>query len=154
MVAYVFSKRLFDRYMSEHGITDGNIPEGMAVVSIGEPSESESDHWFQEPSCSVLNIDFWDVNGYRVEDVLGMTDEQAFEIYRFLSGNIGKDFYIHCRAGVSRSQAVARFLEDCYGYEVVQGSDRPPFPNAHVLALLKREYAKDAFGDGIQFSRC
>lgn len=151
MKAYVFSKRLFDRYMSENGISDGSIPDNCAFVSIGEPADSE--HWFSESSDSVLNIDFWDVNGYRVEDVLGMTDEQAEKVYRFLSGNIGKDFYIHCRAGVSRSQAVARFLEDCYGYEVVQGSDRQPFPNAHVLALLKREYMKDVFGgDGIRFS--
>lgn len=133
--AFVFSKRLFDNYMREHEICDANLPSDMAVVSIGEPEESE--HYFQD-SQQVLNIDFWDVNDYEVEGVKGLTDEQAETIHDFISNNIGKDFYIHCRAGVSRSQAVGRFLSDIYGYEVVSVANNGAFPNQHVLSLLKR----------------
>lgn len=150
--AYIFSKRLFDNYMREHGICDTNLPSDMAVVSIGEPEESEhyvsehyvsehygGEHYFQD-SPQVLNIDFWDVNDYEVEGVKGLTDEQAETIYNFIASNIGRDFYIHCRAGVSRSQAVGRFLSDIYGYEVVSVANNGAFPNQHVLSLLKQKY--------------
>ena len=133
--AFVFSKRLFDNYMREHGIYDANLPSDMAVVSIGEPEESE--HYFQD-SPQILNIDFWDVNDYEVEGIKGLTDEQAETIHNIIESNIGKDFYIHCRAGVSRSQAVGRFLSDIYGYETISVAQNGAFPNQHVLSLLKR----------------
>ena len=79
-----------------------------------------------------------DVNDYEVEGIKGLTDEQAATIYDFISNNIGKDFYIHCRAGVSRSQAVGRFLSDIYGYEIISVAQNGAFPNQHVLSLLKR----------------
>lgn len=135
MKAYIFSKRLFDKFMSENGII--TPPSDMAVVSIGEPTESE--HYFTD-SENVLNIDFFDVNGYEVEGIKGMDDSQAEVVFRFMENNIGKDFYIHCRAGVSRSQAVGRFLSDIYGYEVVSVANNGAFPNQHVLSLLKQKY--------------
>ena len=135
MKAYIFSKRLFDKFMSENGIV--TPPSDMAVVSIGEPTESE--HYFTD-SENVLNIDFFDVNGYEVEGIKGMDDSQAEVVFRFMENNIGKDFYIHCRAGVSRSQAVGRFLSDIYGYEVVSVANNGAFPNQHVLSLLKQKY--------------
>jgi len=135
MKAYIFSKRLFDKFMSENGIV--TPPSDMAVVSIGEPTESE--HYFTD-SENVLNIDFFDVNGYEVEGIKGMDDSQAEVVFRFMENNIGKDFYIHCRAGVSRSQAVGRFLSDIYGYEVVSVAQNGAFPNQHVLSLLKQKY--------------
>lgn len=142
--AYIFSKRLFDNYMREHGICDTNLPSDMAVVSIGELEESE--HYFQD-STQVLNIDFWDVNDYEVEGVKGLTDEQAETIHDFISNNIGKDFYIHCRAGVSRSQAVARFLHDIHGYETISVAQNGAFPNQHVLSLLKKLHDKKPITD-------
>lgn len=135
MKAYIFSKRLFDKFMSENGIV--TPPSDMAVVSIGEPTESE--HYFTD-SDNVLNIDFFDVNGYEVEGIKGMDDSQAEIMFRFIENNIGKDFYIHCRAGVSRSQAVGRFLSDIYDYEVVSVANNGAFPNQHVLSLLKQKY--------------
>lgn len=135
MKAYIFSKRLFDKFMSENGII--TPPSDMAVVSISEPTESE--HYFTD-SENVLNIDFFDVNGYEVEGIKGMDDSQAEVVFRFMENNIGKDFYIHCRAGVSRSQAVGRFLSDIYGYEVVSVANNGAFPNQHVLSLLKQKY--------------
>lgn len=135
MKAYIFSKRLFDKFMSENGIATPS--SDMAVISIGEPTESE--HYFTD-SDNVLNIDFFDVNGYEVEGIKGMDDGQAEVVFRFIENNIGKDFYIHCRAGVSRSQAVGRFLSDIYGYEVVSVAHNGAFPNQHVLSLLKHKW--------------
>ena len=146
MKAYVFSKRLFDKHMADNGITDSNIPQFAAVVSIGEPNKS--DHYFKEAS-NVLNIDFWDVNGYDVEGIKGCTDEEAKIIYNFLIDNIGKTFYIHCHAGVSRSQAVAEFLRDCYGYEIERVVPYGAHSNTHLLTLLKRQYYKRELSENL-----
>ena len=136
MKVYVFSKRLFDKCMSDNGITDSNIPSKCAIISIGEPDSNE--HYFGYDNPKVLNIDFWDVNGYDIEGVKGLTDEQAEVIRNFISDNIGDDFYVHCRAGASRSQAVAQFLHDVYDYEIESVAPHGRFPNAHVLSLLKK----------------
>ena len=134
MKVYVFNKSLFDKCMSDNGIGDANIPEKCSIISIGEPDTRE--HYFKDGNPKVLNIDFWDVNGYDVCGVKGMTDEDARIVCGFISENIGDDFYVHCRAGVSRSQAVARFLRDAYGYEIVSVAKSGVFPNRHVLSLL------------------
>lgn len=136
MKVYVFSKRLFDKCMSDNGLRDDNIPQKCSIISIGEPDTNE--HYFQYGTPKVLNIDFWDVNGYDVEGIKGLTDEQAGIICSFISENIGDDFYVHCRAGVSRSQAVAQFLHDEYGYEIESVAPHGRYPNAHVLSLLKK----------------
>lgn len=140
MKAYVFSERLFNKYMLDNGITDSNIPQSAAIVSIGEPDTS--DHYFKNAQ-NVLNIDLWDVNGYDIEGIKGCTDEQANIIYNFLTENIGKTFYIHCRAGVSRSQAVAEFLRDCYDYEIERVTTYEGHANVHILSLLKRQHYKN-----------
>ena len=142
MNAYIFSKKLFDNYMKDNGYSDSFVPSNMAVISIGEPKEPS--HYFKDGTERVLNIDFWDVNDYDVEGIKGLTDKQAETIYNFIAENIGRTFYIHCRAGVSRSQAVGRFLADCYGYTVNSMSGRDIFPNNHVLSLLKRQHRYDS----------
>ena len=140
MNAYIFSRRLFDKYMADNGYLD-LISDNMVVISISEPNDGS--HYFKNGTERVLNIDFWDVNDYDVSGIKGLTDSEAKTIYDFIAENIGKDFYIHCRAGVSRSQAVGRFLADCYGYKITNLAGRGVYPNNHVLSLLKREYRHD-----------
>ncbi len=135
MKVYVFNKRLFDKCMSDNNLRDDNIPEKCSIISIGEPDTNE--HYFHYGTPKVLNIDFWDVNGYDVEGIKGLTDEQAKVICDFISNNIGDDFYVHCMAGVSRSQAVAQFLHDEYDYDIVSIKHSGRYPNAQVLSLLK-----------------
>lgn len=145
---YVFSKRLFDKCMTENNVPHAFPAKSMAMtnpiayISISEPDEKS--HWFWYSQPTVLNIDFWDVNGYDVEGIKGLTDEQAKTIYDFINYAIDycpfMNFYVHCRAGASRSQAVAEFLRDCYGYEIERVADGKGFANQHVLQLLKRMY--------------
>jgi len=74
----------------------------------------------------------------------------AQKIVTFVVCNLGKDFYIHCSAGVSRSQAIVKFILDCFSfpgnkkfnYQTLP--DNPPIhPNGHVLTMLKRTIAKE-----------
>ena len=136
--AYIFSRQDFNKAMEDSHITcAAELPDHVAVISICEPNDSY--HYFEE-SPNVLNIDFWDVTeeSAKIYQVKPLSIEKASLIYRFIENHIGKDFYIHCKAGMSRSQAVGRYLEDCYGYKVV--TNIRPFPNPHVLKILKDLY--------------
>ena len=66
---------------------------------------------------NVLNLEFDDVtedtefNGHLLK---AMTEEQAQKCVDFIENNIGKHIYIHCRAGISRSGAIAKFIVEFY----------------------------------------
>ena len=71
------------------------------------------------------------------------------KIYNRKEKHKGKDFYIHCRAGKSRSIAVATYILDMYGEEYGYNEkescrkDNPcKTPNINVLTKLKRTYYK------------
>lgn len=113
--------------------TSKQLPKNIAVISICEPVE-ESTHYFQEAD-NVLNLDFWDVNGFESYGRKGMTADDALKTIKFIENNRYKDFYIHCSAGMSRSQAVGKFLEDVFDCQVI--TKQPKFPNQHVYRLLK-----------------
>lgn len=75
--------------------------------------------------------------------------ELSAKIVKFIVHNLGKDFYVHCSAGVSRSQAIARFILDAFSwpgngrYNYKTRPENPPeLPNQHVLRMLKRTYLK------------
>ena len=70
-------------------------------------------------------------------------------IVKFIEKHKGKNFYISCRAGKSRSQAVARYILDMYGEEYGYNEkescrkENPcKTPNINVLTKLKRTYYK------------
>ena len=67
-------------------------------------------------------------------------EEMAKKILAFLNKNSDNNILIHCRAGISRSAAVARFASELLDREPV-GLAVPPtqFANAWVLAILNRE---------------
>lgn len=150
---WVFSNREFNAIMERNNINDYNIPEDYAFISIGDPGYNEDDrsiglfHWFSKNSDRVINLDFYDITDYSLpgSSVFGMTDSQALELYKFIEKNKGKNFFIHCAAGVSRSQGVAKYILDTYpefySWEESIRKDNPcEFPNFHVVSLLKHIY--------------
>jgi len=46
-----------------------------------------------------------------------ITPEQAEQLVDFVDKHKGKNIYVHCLRGTSRSGAVDKFLEDFYGYK-------------------------------------
>lgn len=68
--------------------------------------------------------------------------EEAVNLVSFIDDAVksGKDFYIHCAVGASRSQAVVRYILDMYpDIEWETNPNNPCItPNAHVLMMLKR----------------
>ena len=151
-----FSHSEFDLECEGRGWDDTNLPPGIAFISIiGTPEcqefwlEEKEEHYFKQSHPNVLNIGFDDIPRDQVEwkghIFYGLREEQADEIVEFIERNLGKDFWIHCRAGQSRSQGVVRYILDCY--PEIEWITRPSnpcvTPNIDVVAKLKRKFWKN-----------
>ena len=116
---------------------------------------------------NVINLDFDDINGYTLKDQFpgddyvkdnlarGLNDEQGLQLVKFIENNIGKDIYVHCSAGVSRSQGVVKFILEYYN-DYYKESDTNPdnpckMPNQHVFDVLRKFYAVIHRGPGYKF---
>jgi len=160
---FIFSKREFEDTMKRFEIYDSNVEkyENIAFISILCPTDydtnelfldvfSDNEHWFKNEHQNVLNIDFWDIEKeieYGNGKVLKpFTPEQADEILNFIDKNQGKEFLIHCHAGISRSSAVAYFIRDYYEWVNKELFDRRykgnKYPNQCVFTLLKKAFEK------------
>lgn len=50
------------------------------------------------------------------DDDRGMESRVALSMFDFIKNNQDKNIYVHCEMGVSRSAAVAKFIQDQYGH--------------------------------------
>jgi len=147
-----------------------DLPHNVAIISIGAPWNEQEDHWFKTTNDRVLNIDFDDVSpelwwnddmydeamnddkqakyfdySYinsrgNVTKLHALDYNQARAIVNFIEENRNCDFYIHCSAGVSRSQGVVRYALDTYGDYKTNPDNPCVCPNVHVTRMLKRVY--------------
>ena len=160
MLIRTYSHEDFDIICYKSGINDSNVEEqkDCAFISIIGTEEcrkyyleDETSHWFKEEHPNVLNLEFDDVTkdiNWKGHIFKAMTEEQADKVVEFIEANKGKEFRIHCLAGISRSGAVSRFIFDFFNQDkTYDESDFEYFnrhirPNNHVLTLLKRAYYK------------
>ena len=159
----VFSHDDFDVKMYRLGLDDSNVEECKnfnAFISIIGSNDSqkyylEDDerHWFKINHENVLNVEFDDIEEdellYKGVNFKGITNEQSEQIVDFIEKNKGKNFFLHCRAGRSRSAAICRYILDMYGEEYGYNEkescrkENPCMtPNINVLTKLKRTYYK------------
>lgn len=89
---------------------------------------------------------FRTLNDYTPQVLHVMNCEEAFYLMQYIEekilNNKVSEIYVHCGAGVSRSQAVVRYILDTY-YEynwVIRKTNPPQTPNVHILSMLKRAY--------------
>lgn len=152
---YCYSHPEFDLICHNQGWNDFNIPENSAFISIIGTKECQDhylnekeDHWFSSgKSNQVLNLEFDDISNetfsWKGHIFNGISSEQAKEVVDFIDSNINCDFYIHCRAGRSRSQGIVRFMLDMYPTKFEEGRqlENPCIsPNYYVVKQLKRAY--------------
>lgn len=111
--------------------------ESWAYISVENVGETHL-----VTSSDVLNVDFDDVS----EGPGVITPECARNIYEFAYGHRDCNILVHCTAGVSRSQGVARALWDCFPeyWEPCDENRKNPCvtPNITVCAAIKREHYK------------
>ena len=160
----VYSRNDFEEKMYRLDLDRFNVgnEEDKAFIQIIETDdcikhyneEGITNYWFVNTTAdNVLNIAFDDVNEdefvYHGTTFKGITDEQAELIVDFIEKHKGKNWYLSCRAGRSRSQAISKYILDMYGeeYGYIENEscrkDNPcKTPNINVLTKLKRAFYK------------
>ena len=150
---HVLSQFVFDDRMRNLNLNDDNVENtDMAFISIiGTPEclkyyleEEDTKHYFKEHP-NVINLDFDDISEDEIEwkghIFKGLSMEQAEKLFDFIEKNIDKTFYIHCRAGYSRSQGVGHFINDFYKDEF-ESKSLLPHCNEDVYRKLSKCYYK------------
>ena len=86
----------------------------------------------------ILRLRFDDVEK-DIQSYKTITYIQARELANYLTENRGKNFIVHCAAGISRSGAVCEVVLQAFPEYEDHGDPRLRWPNPTVVSLLKRE---------------
>ncbi len=114
-------------------------------INICNPNEPinliQSSHLDKYPN---IRIPFWDITcplSYRDETIYPPTIEDARKIIALIKQFQDKSFIVNCEAGISRSGAVAQFLEDMGWYWPFYFKQLS-HPNSTLLKHLKEQWLK------------
>ncbi len=141
-------KTKFDNLMVSLNITNDNVEKvpHTFFISINDSIGTDEVPYFENKE-NVLVLFFDDVE----EDIAVMvqgnvqfakafTFEQAKQVIEFIEKHKDKQSCIvHCSAGISRSGAIAEFVNDFFGGDYFEFKKANPrlYPNGHVLRTLK-----------------
>ncbi len=116
------------------------LPKNTVMISINEEHGDLYGLNVDRLSSKVLTLRFSDVTArHTVLDGtihLPISEEQCLKILDFINIHQGKDFLVHCAAGVSRSSAICMYLHLFHGYELKPNFWELSWPNAYVLGKL------------------
>lgn len=138
---------------------DETVPEDIAIISICNSQDFEGEYHICTGK-NVLNLNFDDVSpeAFRLSDdtenftyqscdgkeinLQFFTKSMADECVRFIERNKNKNFYIHCSAGISRSQAFVKYIKNVYNdINWITNPNNPcEFPNGFVYSQLMKSY--------------
>jgi predicted protein tyrosine phosphatase len=116
-------------------------------ISIGEPEECHIQNKILDARPN-LKLKFWDVvkpipligsKKYEKygEYAMPPTEEDAKKIVDFLLEHKDKAVVVNCRAGVSRSGAVAQFCEEFLEYHWLPEFKENAMPNTLLYSMMK-----------------
>ncbi len=119
-----------------------DLGENIVLISISSDLENKPN--LKVSGDNVLKVYFPDVTA-RIErgGVFHdpMNGDTAMEILNFINKHLGKDFVVHCHAGVSRSSAICLFMHIFYRYQLRDNFWSVSSPNTHVIGeLIKVKY--------------
>lgn len=157
----VFSHKDFNSFCEENNFNDLTVDDvkDFAFISIINSEEcqklldtTDEKHWFDNSHENVLNLEFEDItdNDKRIDEygeyMTLFDSEIAEKIIDFVEKHLGKTFIIHCKAGISRSQAIFRFITEFYGdtysYDCGRKENPCTTPNYWVVRVLRETYLK------------
>ena len=149
---------------------DEKVPDNVAIISInnGKGAGTVEEYHICKDAENVLNLNFDDVDPmalglsddteiytYENEYAKGtfttiefFTNDMAKRAVKFIEDVIennkldGVDFYIHCSAGISRSQAFVKYIKNVYyEYDWETNPNNPcVHPNGFVFQKLMQAY--------------
>lgn len=140
------------------------VPNDIAIISINNSNNDDviNEYHICKDAPNVLNLDFDDIDpiaqglpansiSYTYENLhqLGtyttvefFTREMAVKCVKFIEDNKDKHFFIHCSAGISRSQAFVKYIKNVYyDNEFYTNPNNPCMhPNGYVFQKLMEAY--------------
>lgn len=149
-----YSQINFVSKMKEMGwLTIEDLPKDVAIISICNTTDNickDEYHMFEDcpqvlnlnfddfiPSIHKINGTIWDIGDGR--KAYSFNENMAKKAVKFIDEHINSNFYVHCAAGISRSQAFIRFIETNYDREWKTSKSNPCLhPNIYVLLLLNK----------------
>jgi predicted protein tyrosine phosphatase len=158
MKPFALSKLIFDIDMKRHNITPENVVQtrkNACFISINETTNEgdkypELKPYFPESKENVLVLYFDDVtedtpchifNTGETIMTKAFTEEQGKTLLNFIEVNKDKAYcFVHCAAGISRSGAVATFINDYFegDYQEFKSMNPHILPNVTVLAVMNK----------------
>jgi predicted protein tyrosine phosphatase len=113
--------------------------EGTVVISISTPGFELAS--LQEGWKSILRLQFHDCTEDNASALTPFNDVMAAIVHEFIQVHLGKDFMIHCDAGVSRSVAIGLFLREIFEAELTTHAIHTTVAyNSLVHRMLMRKY--------------
>ena len=136
--------------MKEQGIDDSNVEsyDIYAFISILDVTGLDCEGHFEKEHSNVKIQHFGDYGELEegiIEGPAVFSKKQAKELIEFIEANKDKQtFIVHCTAGISRSGAIATFINDLYGnsYKEFFNDNRQIQPNYTILRRLREVYSK------------
>lgn len=149
---------------------DKKVPGNVAIISInnGKGAGTDEEYHICKDAENVLNLNFDDIDPmalglsddtetytYENEYAKGtfttidfFTNDMAKRTVKFIEDVIennkldGVDFYIHCSAGISRSQAFVKYIKNVYYFMDWETNPNNPclHPNGFVFQKLMQAY--------------
>lgn len=156
-LVYALSYREFIDTMHNNKVTEENIEErlGAIIEIMGEQDFMFFPFYFKHEHHNVLRLTFDDVderldvklfgepqdNGREYIPVVPMSEDQAKLIIKFVEANENaKAFFVHCAAGISRSAAVAKWIDQKFNTDDTIFNVNNPIikPNQRILSILRK----------------
>ena len=121
------------------------LPKNWVLISINDEHCDLIPLKLDRKDKRILTLTFSDTNApleYKGLTYRPLYEDDAHKILKFIEKNKDKNFLIHCRAGISRSAAIALFINVEYGHELKENFWNLSLSNTHILGILIREKRK------------
>ena len=122
------------------------LPDNTVLISINEEHEPLYPLKLDRTNPNILTVKFSDITAKREwmgKTIYPINEATTLKILDFINIHKGKDFIIHCAAGVSRSSAIALYLHLFHDYELRENFWNVSHPNKYVLGhLIVTRYMK------------
>lgn len=143
---------------------DEVVPNDIAIISINNSENCDviDEYHICKDAPNVLNLNFDDIDpialglpensvSYTYENLYELgtyttvnffTREMANKCVKFIEENKDKHFFIHCSAGISRSQAFVKYINNIYYENEFYTNPNNPcmHPNGYVFQKLMQAY--------------
>lgn len=127
------------RYDIKQFVKNNEITDDIAIISINDSKSELIEMQEVLGKFNTLFVSFSDVDFKN--NAGSMTHADAEEIFRFIEANSDKQFIVHCFMGVSRSGAVAKFINEHLERDISHLSHYMGY-NRYVLDMMCRAAGK------------